>query len=117
MPNQKFLLVLFAVLYFSTIGFSQTPVLDNDTQIRPTAVAVPIETDPLIDGNILKDEVWQKIKPFGGLLQSQPNYGQMASERTEIRIAYTEHTFYLAVVCYDSDPDGLVSFYSGYLQR
>lgn len=108
MPNQKFLLVLFAFLYFSTIGFSQTPVLDNDTQIRPTAVAVPIETDPLIDGNILKDEVWQKIKPFGGLLQSQPNYGQMASERTEIRIAYTEHTFYLAVVCYDSDPDGLV---------
>lgn len=62
----------------------------------------------MIDGNILKDEVWQKIKPFGGLLQSQPNYGQMASERTEIRIAYTEHTFYLAVVCYDSDPDGLV---------
>ncbi len=108
MPNQKFLLVLFAFLNFSTIGFSQTPVLDNDTQIRPTAVAVPIETDPLIDGNILKDEVWQKIKPFGGLLQSQPNYGQMASERTEIRIAYTEHTFYLAVVCYDSDPDGLV---------
>ena len=108
MPNQKFLLILFAVLYFSTIGFSQTPVLDNDTQIRPTAVAVPIETDPMIDGNILKDEVWQKIKPFGGLLQSQPNYGQMASERTEIRIAYTEHTFYLAVVCYDSDPDGLV---------
>ena len=108
MPNQKFLLVFFAVLYFSTIGFSQTPVLDNDTQIRPTAVAVPIETDPMIDGNILKDEVWQKIKPFGGLLQSQPNYGQMASERTEIRIAYTEHTFYLAVVCYDSDPDGLV---------
>lgn len=108
MPNQKFFLVLFAFLYFSTIGFSQTPVLDNDTQIRPTTVAVPIETDPLIDGNILKDEVWQKIKPFGGLLQSQPNYGQMASERTEIRIAYTEHTFYLAVVCYDSDPDGLV---------
>ena len=108
MPNQKFLLILFAVLYFSTIGFSQTPVLDNDTQIRPTAVAVPIETDPMIDGNILKDEVWQKIKPFGGLLQSQPNYGQMANERTEIRIAYTEHTFYLAVVCYDSDPDGLV---------
>lgn len=108
MPNQKFFLILFAFLYFTTIGFSQTPVLDNDTQIRPTAVAVPIETDPLIDGNILKDEVWQKIKPFGGLLQSQPNYGQMASERTEIRIAYTEHTFYLAVVCYDSDPDGLV---------
>ncbi|MCK0190740.1 DUF5916 domain-containing protein [Arenibacter sp. F20364] len=108
MPNQKKNFVLFAVLCFSTIGFSQTPVLDYDTQIRPTAVAVPIETDPMIDGNILKDEVWQKIKPFGDLLQSQPNYGQMASERTEIRIAYTEHTFYLAVVCYDSDPDGLV---------
>ncbi|MEQ8217637.1 MAG: DUF5916 domain-containing protein [Arenibacter sp.] len=108
MSIQKFIFVLFVVLCFFTIGYSQTPVFDNDTQTRPTAVAVPIETDPMIDGNILKDEVWQKIKPFGGLLQSQPNYGQMASERTEIRIAYTEHTFYLAVVCYDSDPNGLV---------
>ena len=108
MPIQKFVFVLFAVLCLSKIGYSQNPDFDNDNQTRPTAIAVPIETEPMIDGNILKDEVWQKIEPFGGLLQSQPNYGQMASERTEIRIAYTEHTFYLAVVCYDSDPDGLV---------
>lgn len=108
MPIQKFSFALFVFLCLSTIGYSQTTDLNNDILTRPTAVAVPIETDPLMDGNILKDEVWQKIKPFGGLLQSQPNYGQAASERTEIRIAYTEHTFYVAVVCYDSDPDGLV---------
>tara|TARA_R100001369_G_scaffold92609_2_gene138686 strand:- start:1858 stop:4068 length:2211 start_codon:yes stop_codon:yes gene_type:complete len=108
MSIQKLYFALFAFLCLSTIGYSQTPDLNNDPQTRPTAVAVPIESEPLVDGNILKDEVWQKIKPFGGLLQSQPNYGQAASERTEIRIAYTEHTFYVAVVCYDSDPAGLV---------
>ncbi|MCM4153349.1 hydrolase [Arenibacter sp. N53] len=108
MFKPKFVVVLFSFILFWSEGYSQTTDLDNDTSHRPTAMAIPIETDPLIDGNVLKDEVWQKIKPFGGLLQNQPNFGQAASERTEIRIAYTEHTFYLAVVCYDSDPDGLV---------
>ena len=108
MSAAKFIIVLFSFVFFLVRAYSQTPHFDNNTSIRPTAMAVPIETEPMIDGNVLKDEVWQKIKPFGDLLQNQPNFGQAASERTEIRIAYTENTFYVAVVCYDSDPDGLV---------
>ncbi|MGB5667129.1 MAG: DUF5916 domain-containing protein [Maribacter sp.] len=75
---------------------------------RPTATAVSIPSEPLLDGEVLNDEIWQQIKPFGSLNQIQPNYGQPASEKTDIRIAYTTTTFYVSVVCYDSEPSSLV---------
>ena len=75
---------------------------------RPVAKAVALESAPIIDGNVMGDEVWKAIEPFGGLTQTQPNFGRPASEKTEIRIAYTKETFYLAVVCHDARPDALV---------
>ena len=83
---------------------------NNTTNLkeRPTATAVSIQSEPLLDGEVLNDEIWQQIKPFGSLNQIQPNYGQPASEKTDIRIAYTTTTFYVSVVCYDSDPSSLV---------
>ena len=83
---------------------------NNTTNLkeRPTATAVSIPSEPLLDGEVLNDEIWQQIKPFGSLNQIQPNYGQPASEKTDIRIAYTTTTFYVSVVCYDSEPSSLV---------
>ena len=78
------------------------------TDIRPATEAIPLETGPTIDGDVLNDPVWQGIVPFGDLVQTQPNYGQAATEQTDIRIAYTEETFYVSVVCYDSRPGQLV---------
>ena len=82
---------------------------NNTTNLkeRPTATAVSIPSEPLLDGEVLNDEIWQQIKPFGSLNQIQPNYGQPASEKTDIRIAYTTTTFYVSVVCYDSEPSSL----------
>ncbi len=87
-----------------------TTAQDTTTNLkeRPTATAISITEEPLLDGDVLNDAVWQQIKPFGNLSQIQPNFGQPASERTDIRIAYTASTFYVSVVCYDSQPDKLV---------
>lgn len=78
------------------------------SQERPIAAAVALDTDPIIDGNILKDEVWQNLTPITEMWQTRPNAGQPASELTEIRIAYSTTTFYVAVVCHDKEPDKLV---------
>ncbi len=78
---------------------------END---RPTVEAVPLLERPQIDGEVINDPIWQAISPFGDLIQTQPNFGAAASEKTEIRIAYTAETFYLSVVCYDAAPDQLV---------
>ncbi|MGB5379326.1 DUF5916 domain-containing protein [Muriicola sp.] len=67
-----------------------------------------IEAAPEIDGDVLNDELWQAIAPYGNLIQVQPNFGYPASERTDIRIAYTDDTFFLSVVCYDARPSELV---------
>ena len=75
---------------------------------RPTATAILIDEAPSLDGDVMNDPVWQQIVPFGDLNQMQPNFGQAASERTDIRIAYTSTTFYLSVVCHDSQPQNLV---------
>jgi hypothetical protein len=75
---------------------------------RPSIKAVKIPSSPEIDGEVLNDPLWVSIPATGDLTQLQPNFGYPASERTEIRIAYTDDTFYLSVVCYDTRPENLV---------
>ena len=75
---------------------------------RPAATASLLPQGPVIDGEVTGDPVWQDIAPFGDLKQSQPNAGQPATEKTDIRIGFTATTLYLGVVCYDSEPEELV---------
>lgn len=75
---------------------------------RPVANATALKMAPEIDGNVLNDAVWKTIEPFGNFTQAQPNFGRPASEKTEVRIAYTKEIFYLSVVCYDAKPGNLV---------
>jgi hypothetical protein len=70
--------------------------------------AVKISEPPSIDGEVLNDPVWRSLPKVDHLVQTQPNAGEDASERTEIAIAYTQETFYLGVICYDSQPNRLV---------
>ena len=102
----KFILPFILVFWFPIFVWSQ----DSNTEKneRPTAQAVSILDHPIIDGDVLNDPVWKQIIPFGNLVQTQPNFGQTASEKTEVRISYTSQTFYLSVVCYDSQPNALV---------
>jgi len=110
------IILLTLVLYLSFQGLSQSGVNGNNgssatmpnVNKRPSTQAIGIEVNPVIDGEVINDEVWQSVTPIVDLWQTRPNAGQPASEKTEIRIAYTVSTFYLSVVCYDSEPDKLV---------
>lgn len=62
---------------------------------------------PVIDGEILYDEIWQGVNPITELVQQMPNYGLPASEKTEVRIAYDSKNIYVSAVCYDSSPSEL----------
>jgi hypothetical protein len=79
-----------------------------DVNQRPTASAHPIALPPVVDGNVLGEEVWMSLPAIDQLIQTKPNAGFPASEKTEIRIAYTATTFYLSVICYDTEPGRLV---------
>jgi len=102
------LFIFLCLIINSTCLYSQVPESSYDSDDRPRARAIPVKTAPVIDGEVMDDEIWKEITPFGNLIQVQPNFGNPASEKTEIRIAYTEETFYLSVICYDARPDKLV---------
>jgi hypothetical protein len=71
---------------------------------RPVAVAHPIEQAPVVDG-VLDEPFWDSIEPVTHFLQREPVDGAPATERTEVRIAYTPTALYFAMTMYDAAPD------------
>ncbi|MEW2922121.1 DUF5916 domain-containing protein [Muricauda sp. ANG21] len=74
----------------------------------PAYYATVLEEDPVVDGEVINDPAWQMIPAITDLIQIRPNYGALVSEKTEVRIAYSSTTFYVSVVCYDTDAKGIV---------
>lgn len=101
-------LVLFSTfLSFSPI-FGQTIQPLDSLGDRPEFRAFNLTQDPIVDGEIINDPIWQMVPSLDNLVQIRPNYGQPVSEKTVIRVAYSKSTFYVAVVCHDSEPGKIV---------
>ena len=74
----------------------------------PVARAFRVAGAPDVDGNVIGDPLWEDAIPATGFLQSTPDEGRPASERTEIRIICNADTIYFGVVCYVSDPSTII---------
>jgi hypothetical protein len=99
--NLKNLLPLAALA--SATGFAQEP-----EAVRPQMSATVLSSPPAVDGNVLADLAWSTVIPAGQFWQTQPHDGAPASQRTEVRIGYTETALYIGVVAFDSDPSAIV---------
>lgn len=67
-----------------------------------TLEAVRISQAPKIDGS-LDDAAWANITPVTGFIQNFPAWGQPATQKTEVRIAYDNSAIYISAYMYD-DP-------------
>ena len=74
----------------------------------PVARAVRVERGPDVDGDVLADAAWANARPVTGFRQNTPREGEPASERTVVRIVYTDDTIYFGVVCFVRDPDTII---------
>ena len=74
----------------------------------PIAHARRVEQGPDIDGDVLGEAVWSAASPETGFRQNTPDEGEPASERTEVRIVYTDDAIYFGVVCYVGDPATII---------
>ena len=81
--------------------------LAQDTA-RPVMPMVKLEQAPAIDGEVLQDQAWQRIAPGSGFIQKTPDQGLPSSQRTEVRLAYTDDAIYVAFVCFDDEPGEIV---------
>jgi len=73
-------------------------------EIQATRAGQPVG----IDG-ILSDEAWREAPMIDSFTQQEPNNGQPATERTEVRVLYDSGYLYIAVHAFDSDPDHIVA--------
>ncbi len=100
--------LLSLIMFFSF--YAEAQEIRKQTQITniPSVQAKLSNDDPIVDGKIIGDAFWESIEPIGDLTQIKPKIGFPASEKTVIRIAYTDKMFYIAAICYDSNPKAIV---------
>src|SRR5882724_10843839 len=80
----------------------------KDESVRITAEATYIDHVPRLDGT-LDDPLWQSAKVITDFRQREPNEGEPATEKTEVRILYTRHAVYFGIHCYDSVPSRIIA--------
>lgn len=76
---------------------------------RPEVPAVRLgDTDTIVLDGTPNEPVWQKAEPATNFRQRDPNNGQPATERTEVRVLFDSDRLILGVTLFDSEPDRLL---------
>jgi hypothetical protein len=57
-----------------------------------------------VDG-VLNEAAWNLAVPAAGFRQEEPNEGEPASEKTEVRVLYDDKYFYVGIRAFDSEPE------------
>jgi hypothetical protein len=81
-------------------------LLSQDDQ--PSIKPVRVEQPPRIDG-FLDEPLWRDIDPLTDFRQFDPDWGEPATETTEVRICYDSRFLYIGVRAADRDPGKLVT--------
>jgi hypothetical protein len=72
-----------------------------------TLRAYRMDQKPLLDG-LVNEPVWSEMDVATDFIQQNPDEGEVSAEKTEIRIGFDERHLYIAIICFDSQPDNIV---------
>jgi hypothetical protein len=79
-------------------------VINRDASGNATIRAVRLTQRPQLDGRL--DEDWyREVEPISGFLQSVPDEGAPATERTEVWIGFDDANIYVSARVWDSAPE------------
>ncbi len=79
----------------------------RETQEQRIVHANLLEEPIIIDG-VLQEKAWQG-KGYSGFIQSAPQDGAPATEKTVVWVAYDKNALYIAARLYDSEPGKIVA--------
>ena len=90
-------------------GAVVTPPSDSPEHdaLAPRAQASRIAAEIEVDG-LLDEAAWAEVTPITSFTQRDPNQGQPATQRTEVRIAYDDEAIYIGARMYDDEPQNIV---------
>jgi len=110
LANAVFALCLLPALPGTAAARPQGPLmeLDPDRVLDGSRIDAVAATGTIrIDAEISARE-WQAAPVVADFTARNPVEGAAPSQRTEVRILYDAHRLYLAFICYDTEPDGIV---------
>ena len=121
MPRRPFLRLVLASSLIATAGagpaHAQQSTADGgsggvlggaNAAAASRARASRVPRAPVIDGDVLGDPAYEDASVATGFSQNRPDEGRPASDRTEVRIVYTDDTLYFGVVCYTRDAGTII---------
>jgi hypothetical protein len=99
------LLIWMVAFHGEVITFAEVPVVTG----KPSTLFLrKVEQAPVIDGN-LSDPCWKNAPLAKDFIQRQPDEGQPVTEKTEVRVCRDEHTLFIGVRCFDSQPQKIAA--------
>jgi hypothetical protein len=103
------LLILSFLLCFYTIATGQTTPISATKILKRTYTTSLIRSNEKItvDGAI-DDVAWDSVDWSTDFTEWEPDNRTAPSEQTKMKIAYDESNMYVAFICYDTDPSGIV---------
>jgi hypothetical protein len=102
MSQARRVIGLLVVIVFSVLEVRA----QNDFTI--TATRISDDSQITIDG-ILSEDIWQQYEVVSGFTQSAPSDGIPASEKTEVRVVYSNKYIYVGAKAFDSQPDSIMA--------
>jgi hypothetical protein len=91
---------LIAILAVDCRAGGQAPGGPTGRMVRASG---PIRVDGLLD-----EADWAAAPVLGEVRQREPNPGQPATERTEVKLLRDDQNFYIGVYCFDSAPSRII---------
>ncbi len=76
---------------------------DPEAYPRPVGRATRVDEAPRLDGR-LDEALWRRAEPLADFVQSQPDPGALATERTEVRVVYDDDALYIGAMLWQSEP-------------
>ena len=89
-----FIISLFILLLWPQVG---------DAQLNAAYTTETIRMDGVLD-----EKAWKNAVPVSDFTQKELVEGAAPSEKTVVRFLYDDDNFYVGVICYDSNPEGIV---------
>jgi hypothetical protein len=98
---------IYILLTVATATAQTIPSAEPAERRTVTAVRLGSQDRIVLDG-VFNEPVWSQADPAADFVQQAPNNGAPATERTEVRFAFSTEALYMAVTCFDSEPEKML---------
>lgn len=69
--------------------------------------AQKLSESPQLDG-VVNEPLWYELDVATNFIQQNPDEGEPSTEKTEVRIGFDDRNLYIAIICFDSQPENIV---------